>query len=66
MVGSLKKIVTVYFFTLQLQSIRTDLYLPHQNRYQNLNSNGRMNLTGPDMHLVMGPSVELVNMFFVF
>jgi len=40
-----------------LQGIRTDLNLPLQNRNQNLNSNGRMNLTGPDMHLVMGPSV---------
>jgi len=37
-----------------LQSIRTDLYLPLQNRYQNLNSNGQMNLTGPDMLSVMG------------
>merc|ERR550534_3346509 len=40
-----------------LQGIRTDLNLPLQNRNQNLNSNGRINLTGPDMHLVMGPSV---------
>merc|ERR550534_1118349 len=36
-----------------LQSIRTDLYLPLQNRYQNLNSSRRMNLTGPDMMSVM-------------
>merc|ERR1712210_340944 len=42
-----------------LQGIRTDLNLPLQNRNQNLNSNGRMNLTGPDMHLVMGSSVMI-------
>jgi len=40
-----------------LQGIRTDLNLPLQIRNQNLNSNGRINLTGPDMHLVIGPSV---------
>ena len=65
MVGSLKKLVTVYFSTLQLEGIRTDLNLPLQNRNQNRNSNGRMNLTGPDMHLVMGPSV-MVNIVCVF
>jgi len=42
-----------------LQGIRTDLNLPLQNRNPNLNSSGRMNLTGPDMHLVMGPSVNM-------
>merc|ERR1712166_1650869 len=36
-----------------LQGIRTDLNLPPQNQ----NSHELMTLTGPDMHLVMGPSV---------
>merc|ERR1712166_155393 len=36
-----------------LQGIRTDLNLPLQNQ----NSHELMTLTGPDMHLVMGPSV---------
>jgi len=42
-----------------LQGIRTDLNLPLQNPNPILNSSGRMNLTGPDMHLVMGPSVNM-------